>query len=173
MWLQLYPSKFENKKNGLLYVVRYLFNHSEIEIRTQPQRSFYLTRRPLPLRAITRRPLLPLIRLLIFSKVSRGAMFSSDRDVIEIRDSHALAQQALDIVLHLLRSSSSCSRICGWLGQQSRINQTTKSRRSVFFFFSLIVIFTDTLFTKTHSEPIPMAISFPPTSGPAGQTVKY
>jgi hypothetical protein len=71
-------------------------------------------------------------------------MFSSDRDVIEIRliirDSHALAQQALDIVLRLHRSSRSCSHICGRLGQQSRNKQSKKSTQSVFFLFSLIVI---------------------------------
>jgi hypothetical protein len=53
------------------------------------------------------------ITSLIFSKV------------IEIRDSYALAQQALDIVLRRRRSSRSCSRICGWLGQQSRRKQSS------------------------------------------------
>ena len=62
-------------------------------------------------------------------------MFSSDRGVIEIRNSHALDQQALDIVLRLRRSSRSRSHICGWLGQQSRSKQSKKSTQSVFFFF--------------------------------------
>jgi hypothetical protein len=64
-------------------------------------------------------------------------MFSSDRNVIlvEIRDSYALAQQALDIVLRLRRSSRNYSHICGWLGQQSRGKQSKKSTQSVFLLF--------------------------------------